>query len=147
MTKSVFAAAMAAASLAPGHAVSADLSALLGLVPTPAHLEVKASKGAEPVVVGAKTRLTFEDGAAGAREAAEVLAAGLARHGGPLLEPASASGRRAPDKGEIVIAGGEGMGAEAYRLEATEKGGIVLSASAPAGHFYAAQTLLQLLGP
>ena len=147
MTKSVFAAALAAASLAPGHAVSAELSALLGLVPAPAHLEVKAPQGAEPVVVGAKSRLVFDAAAAGAREAAEVLAAGLARHGGPRLEAAPASAGREPAKGDIVFAGGEGMGAEAYRLEATEKGAIVLSASAPAGHFYAAQTLLQLLGP
>ena len=144
MRKSLFGVVMAAC-LSP-NAGAAEGLRQLGLVPLPAHIEWAAEGLAQPLPVTAATKLLFDPAAKGAAEAAEFLAREVARDGGPALKPTKAPGAKArAGEDEIVFTGREGLAKEAYGLETAQ--GVTLAAADPAGHFYAAQTLLQLLRP
>jgi hexosaminidase len=115
-------------------------SSTLPIIPAPARMERRA--GGFTVPAGARVRLRGREDAAAAAVAAyadSLLGAAL----GP-----SAPGAR-PPRDAIVLRLDAASGTasrEAYRLE-VGTGGVVISATDPAGLFYGVQTLRQLLPP
>ncbi len=115
----------------------------LGLVPLPRSIRTSARAG-ETVKFGGDTRILFEAGAPGAREAATLAAETLADSGGPRVEPA-AGGKAATAADAIVLRGKPGLAPEGYELRTGR--GVSITASSPAGFFYGVQTLRQMLRP
>jgi hexosaminidase len=129
-----------------GFAVAASAEpAGFHLIPKPQHLQ--AGEGELPL--DAKTRIVLSDpGNAELMAIAERWAAPLRRASGlPLLIADQAAGKRA--SGEIhfkLDAAAAGGAEEGYTLR-IDKDGVTLAAARPAGLFYGAWTLSQLLPP
>jgi hexosaminidase len=136
-------------SLSPNvDAVAAGEFSETGVVPLPSSVYWRCTLGlkAELSAISSQTKLLFVPGVKGASEAAADLAEKLARDGGPKLTPAEApEGKTHADIDEILFVSAEGLKKEGYRLHAAA--GVTMEAGDPAGHFYAVQTLLQLLNP
>jgi len=118
-----------------------QLHPVLSLVPEPVSVKELPGK----FVVGPGTSLAVDQAAPAFRDVARFLAARLRESTGFPLPLDTAATRPAP--GQIYFASGSVAGGEeAYALDVSN-GGIRISAQAPAGAFYAMQTLLQLLPP
>ncbi|HSE28445.1 MAG TPA: family 20 glycosylhydrolase [Gemmatimonadales bacterium] len=128
---------IAALALAALLQAPADTTAL-PIIPTPARVERRT--GAFTLPAGARVRLR------GRKDAAATAVAAYADSLlGAALGPAPAGAR--PARGAIVLRLDAASGTasrEAYRLE-VGTGGVVISATDPAGLFYGVQTLRQLL--
>ncbi|HZR34410.1 MAG TPA: family 20 glycosylhydrolase [Nevskia sp.] len=132
---------LSAAGCRHAETVPAAESRIPPLLPLPASLQ--AGDGA--FSVGAGTALLAAAHDAAAQDAAAYLAQTLARSGGPKLQARVGEG----GAGAIVFATdprAAGAGAEDYSLEVSPQG-IRVAARQPAGLFYGAVTLWQLLTP
>jgi len=113
------------------------------VVPAPAHMEwLPGAFTLKP-----DSALRYEKSAAGAREAAEMLAAALRPSTGYALPVKAGRGWFAGRSSDIRFsapAAADAVKPEGYTLRAGRKGAVIVAAD-PAGYFYGAQTLRQLL--
>ncbi len=114
------------------------------LIPWPQHVE----PGQGELRLGAETQIVLSDpGNAELRSIAERWAAPLRRASGlPLAIAEEAAGKDAAGEIRFVLTGEDGGAPEGYTLSVTKEG-ATLRAARPAGLFYGAWTLSQLLPP
>ncbi len=121
----------------------AQALARLAVVPAPARMDWRYGV----FELKAKSALRFDPSAPGAREAAEALAGWLRPATGYALPVRPAGGWFAGASSDLTFAApkaGAALKPEGYALQADSKGAVV-AASDPAGFFYGAQTVRQLL--
>ncbi|WP_343703775.1 family 20 glycosylhydrolase [Chitinophaga sp.] len=118
-------------------APAADTS--FSVIPAPLHIQ--AGKGSFPL--NRQTRILVEAGSKDLQNVAKELAAGIHRQSGLQL-PVGALGKMVPVNAIVLRLQADTLGNEGYRLT-VRPGLATASASQPAGVFYAAQTILQLL--
>ncbi|HDT12722.1 MAG TPA: beta-N-acetylhexosaminidase [Candidatus Aminicenantes bacterium] len=115
------------------------------IIPAPSRLEARAGS----FTIGTSTRIVVPEGRTELQATASYLCEMLARATGYDLPVETVAGSEAPPSGAIFLRTEDleaRLGPEGYILEA-DSDGIGIRAAAPAGAFYAVQTLRQLLPP